>query len=312
MDKISNQFVNIFNYLPARESTKSLELANKIKGNSCSLNSVYDNIAGVPYQKHISTDGDFNMVGGAEFDRIRIKSIKGHIDKKWVKSNNAFIKANTLIVQNIIAHIIYPIEHIKITACIPSNEHIGTTTLSNTVNQLILKDLDNIKISNKYTWCILNSKLINWYVYRFVFSLAIRTMHFYSPISEKVPFIFQDVNQQPFITLADTMLEKKKELHQIRNAFLEFVIGQFVITKQSTKLQDWYILSFEDFLKELEKAKVKLTATQKFDLNPLFEREKTKALEIKLIIDKTDKEIDKMVYEIYGLTEEEIKIVEGV
>jgi hypothetical protein len=28
-------------------------------------------------------------------------------------------------------------------------------------------------------------------------------------------------------------------------------------------------------------------------------------------IDKTDKEIDQMVYELYGLSEEEIKIVEG-
>jgi hypothetical protein len=29
-------------------------------------------------------------------------------------------------------------------------------------------------------------------------------------------------------------------------------------------------------------------------------------------IDKTDKEIDRMVYELYELSEEEIKIVEGV
>jgi hypothetical protein len=28
-------------------------------------------------------------------------------------------------------------------------------------------------------------------------------------------------------------------------------------------------------------------------------------------IEKTDKEIDQMVYKLYGLTEEEIKIVEG-
>jgi hypothetical protein len=32
---------------------------------------------------------------------------------------------------------------------------------------------------------------------------------------------------------------------------------------------------------------------------------------IKNEIDATDKEIDKMVYALYGLTEEEIKIVEG-
>jgi len=30
----------------------------------------------------------------------------------------------------------------------------------------------------------------------------------------------------------------------------------------------------------------------------------------KIIIDKTDKKIDEMVYKLYGLTEEDIKIVE--
>ena len=41
----------------------------------------------------------------------------------------------------------------------------------------------------------------------------------------------------------------------------------------------------------------------------LFHRAK-KAIELKTQIDQTDKEIDQMVYELYGLTEEEIKIVE--
>ena len=43
-----------------------------------------------------------------------------------------------------------------------------------------------------------------------------------------------------------------------------------------------------------------------------FEQEKQKALAIKNGIDKTDKEIDQMVYQLYGLTDEEIKIVEGI
>ena len=42
-----------------------------------------------------------------------------------------------------------------------------------------------------------------------------------------------------------------------------------------------------------------------------FEEQKTKALALQTIIDTTDKEIDAMVYALYGLTEEEIKIVEG-
>jgi hypothetical protein len=40
-------------------------------------------------------------------------------------------------------------------------------------------------------------------------------------------------------------------------------------------------------------------------------QEAKQALAIKSEIDKTDKEIDRMVYDLYGLTEEEIKIVEG-
>jgi hypothetical protein len=37
---------------------------------------------------------------------------------------------------------------------------------------------------------------------------------------------------------------------------------------------------------------------------------KKEALAIKAVIDSTDKEIDQKVYELYGLTGEEIKIVE--
>ena len=39
--------------------------------------------------------------------------------------------------------------------------------------------------------------------------------------------------------------------------------------------------------------------------------DKTELLNIQEEINKTDKEIDEMVYKLYGLTDEEIKIVEG-
>jgi len=48
----------------------------------------------------------------------------------------------------------------------------------------------------------------------------------------------------------------------------------------------------------------------KNDWKALFENDKKIALDLKSQIDTTDKEIDKMVYELYGLTGEEIKIVE--
>ncbi len=75
-------------------------------------------------------------------------------------------------------------------------------------------------------------------------------------------------------------------------------------------------MEFVDFIKELNKAikTVKgtpLTKKDEFEWIDLFEENKKKALELKSQIDRTDKEIDLMVYELYGLTEEEIQIVEN-
>ena len=49
------------------------------------------------------------------------------------------------------------------------------------------------------------------------------------------------------------------------------------------------------------------------DLNKELQKAKTAHDQavLKRQIDATDKEIDRLVYELYGLTEEEIKIVEG-
>lgn len=76
------------------------------------------------------------------------------------------------------------------------------------------------------------------------------------------------------------------------------------------KLQEWYLISYGDFIKELEKKKVKLSLSQKAEWEDYFLLESKKALALKTDIDTTDKEIDQMVYELYGLTKEEIEIVE--
>jgi type II restriction/modification system DNA methylase subunit YeeA len=43
-----------------------------------------------------------------------------------------------------------------------------------------------------------------------------------------------------------------------------------------------------------------------------FKNDKKEVLEIQNQINQTDKEIDQMVYKLYDLTQDEIKIVEGV
>lgn len=69
-------------------------------------------------------------------------------------------------------------------------------------------------------------------------------------------------------------------------------------------------LSYPVFVKELAKKKIKLSLSDEAEWEDYFVQEQKKALDIKHQIDTTDKEIDLMVYALYGLTEEEIKIVE--
>ena len=83
-----------------------------------------------------------------------------------------------------------------------------------------------------------------------------------------------------------------------------------------TKIQSYYDYDFNDFYAVLKKNKNKLS------INP-SSREKSELLKDEFLksvgkleplrekIKQTDRLIDKIVYELYGLTEEEIKIVEG-
>ncbi len=71
------------------------------------------------------------------------------------------------------------------------------------------------------------------------------------------------------------------------------------------------MLSYSDFISELCKKKVKLSLSDEAEWETYFLQESKKALELKAKIETTDKEIDQMVYKLYDLTDEEIKIIEN-
>jgi hypothetical protein len=117
-------------------------------------------------------------------------------------------------------------------------------------------------------------------------------------------------DQQPFISKADIMLSKNKELQSIKQGLLQLLKAKHENVVINKKLSDWPSLSFGQFLKELEKQKIKLSLPEQNEWLQYFESEKQKAASIQQLIHQTDKEIDAMVYALYGLTEQEISIVE--
>ena len=127
------------------------------------------------------------------------------------------------------------------------------------------------------------------------------------PIPDLTNSQFSTINSQ-LTSLADKMLSLNETLQKKSTNFLKVVKQTFALEKISTKLETFYNLDFDGFMKEL---KQKLTPKTKLEWLEVFEETKKSLQEIQTQIAATDKEINALVYKLYDLTEEEIKIVEG-
>lgn len=117
-------------------------------------------------------------------------------------------------------------------------------------------------------------------------------------------------NEIKLSNFVNEMLSLNKELQEISGKFQRTLQREFSLETLSKKLQNWYELSFSEFLKELVKLKINLSLSQKAEWEDYFLQEQKRALDCQSKITTTDKEIDQMVYQLYGLTDEEIEIVE--
>lgn len=71
------------------------------------------------------------------------------------------------------------------------------------------------------------------------------------------------------------------------------------------------MVDYFEQLEELTKVKVKLTLSEEAEWMAYFNEQKSIAQALQAEITHLDREIDALVYELYGLTEEEVKVVEG-
>ncbi|MDR1761085.1 MAG: DUF559 domain-containing protein [Bacteroidales bacterium] len=178
-------------------------------------------------------------------------------------------------------------------------------------NTHIILNKENSEYDLKYVLSLLNSKLINWYYWTInpekgEAMAEVKTFHLgLLPIKN-----ISENEQQPFITLADKMLSLNTELQTKRQCFLKRLADNFAGIKITGKIEIFDELDFAQLLAELKKQKIILTLKQQDEWEEYFSDYKTECNKLSSEISTTDKEIDGMVYELYGLTEEEIKIIE--
>lgn len=168
-----------------------------------------------------------------------------------------------------------------------------------------------ISSDSKSLLAYLNSKVAFFYLKNVCTTLQ---GGYYDFRRDKIQFLpipnMLEKNNSYFEEKADLMLSLNKELQEQSQKFQRTIQRKFNLEDLPKKLHDWYLLSYADFIKELAKKKVKLSLSEEAEWEDYFETESKKAQELKAQIDATDKAIDAMVYELYGLSEEEIEIVE--
>ena len=191
-----------------------------------------------------------------------------------------------------------------------------------------------IPTENKALLGVLNSKMGWWLITKYCTQIQNGCQLIWKYFGQiPVP----ELDSPELTVLVEKMLSLTKQQQTITSNFIKYLKSQFSIEKLSRKLENWHELEFSEFIKELRKnikttnrvllrrnkglqplvkdietqpLVAELTKSDEMDWMEVFENKKAEAQTLKSEIENTDKEIDRMVYELYGLTEEEIKIVE--
>ena len=164
----------------------------------------------------------------------------------------------------------------------------------------------------EYVLCWLNSKLYNYMFECFFDGLRMSGGYLlYSSPNLRNTYIkpIPLESQQPFISLADTMLSLNSQLQEKRSRFLRRLTDNFEGVKITTALQQFDTMDFKGLMAELKKQKIKLSLSQQDEWEDYFNQRVAECQDLSAQIKATDNEIDNRVFDLYGLTEEERKIV---
>ena len=174
---------------------------------------------------------------------------------------------------------------------------------------VILGEADKLKFAQ----LIINSALLSFWLKITFNSLTMSGGYFNIGGNEigMIPIsIPADISM--YVEMADVMQDLNAKLSKMRSQFTHRLQTNFENIKISGVLDKFYEREFADILKELKKQKITLTLRQQDEWEEYFNDYKKQCNELSAQISSTDKEIDKMVYALYGLTDEEIAIVESV
>ncbi len=250
---VSKKIIDYFGNLINDVSEDELKLAMKLNTGRY-ISDVADIYRGLFLLKYLKSKGDIPVYRGKSIGRFILKEPTEYLTRAVydkIKSKVQILEQKKIVMQNILAHVTKPADHIILMA---TKDDEGIITLDN-VGNIFIKDK---KIDSNFLVALLNSRLLSWYAYRFVYAKAIRTMRFDKYHLSKMPLCeYQNkIGYEKVISLTQTLFLLQSKLHNMP-----------IMSEKGKEIQDE--------------------------------------------IHRVDKEIDQEIYKLYGLSKEEIELVEA-
>lgn len=212
--KVDKLVSSKFGFIINGVSDKELEFGLKILSSRKRLNDFIYNQRGAIIQNELSTNVGRPVIGGKNIQRYFSNSIvKGYIDESKAVEDKGHIKKNSILVQRLVAHIANPRPHIQISSVLSEYVLPKDALIVDTINQL----QNNSEVSSLVLCGILNSKLISWYCYKFVFANAIRTMQFDNPTTSRIPIPNIDMDSQTYKNIENSV----ENILELRRSILD-------------------------------------------------------------------------------------------
>ena len=249
--ELNKKYIDVTDSIIIDAHKENFKIFEKLNDNCIYLSKISKTSRGLPLQKYLIREKTpYQVIKGKYVSRYFAYLNGEYLPKAIIEKNKKkcdFLSQPKIISQRIVAHVTKPHEHIIIMSSLDMGGVLTVDTVENTI-------LTDNNYSLEFLLCLLNSKLISWYAYRYIFSNAIRTMDLDEYYINKIPIPKSKIDNKIFQNLAMRMVNLKN--------------------KSST----------------LNKTDEKMQIEEK--------------------IMNVDKEIDIQIYKLYGITDDEKKVIE--
>jgi type I restriction-modification system DNA methylase subunit len=168
---------------------------------------------------------------------------------------------------------------------------------------ILIENEEQSTIKLKALTALLNSRPLRWY-----YETTFPTLHVQRDELASLPIPTLD-NTEELASLVDMMLSLNSQLQDKRSRFLSRLIEELGSMKMTTALQQFDHITFAELKAELKKQKLSIPLKQQDEWEDFFNERVAECRELSAQIKATDEEIDAKVFDLYGLTEEERRIV---